>query len=102
MATPQQVFVMGKVRPASDLFGQLYWRCKALQNDYSAQNWAALFPNDATTLDDGSVSDGRPVLADADMVAFFAVISSYITYMEATGNANLKLVAKVGPNTEIR
>ena len=99
-ATPQQNYILGKIRPGADRLGKTYNYLKSLQAELQAQGWAAQFDSTATTVDDGSVSDGRPVLTNADVTNFFALVGTFLTYMEQTSNANRNLTMKVGPNTE--
>ena len=100
-ATTQQAYVMNnKVRPAADRLGKTYNYFKALQAEYTAQGWSTLFGSTGTTLDDGSVSDGRPLITDTDITNFFAIVGTFITYMEATSFANRNLTVKIGPNSD--
>lgn len=99
-STPQQVYVVNKLRPAGDRLGKAYVYFKALQVEYTANGWGSLFANTATPIDDGAAQDGRPVLTEANVLAFFTLLTAYITFMEQTGAANLNLVLKVGPNAE--
>lgn len=100
-ATPQQAAVMNqKVRPAADRMGKTYNYFKALQAEYTAQGWAAMFGSTGNVLDDGSVSDGRPLITDTDITNFFALVGTFITYMEQTSFANRNLVVRIGPNTD--
>lgn len=100
-ATPQQAFIMNqKMRPAADRLGKTYNFLKALQAEAAAQGWSAQFGSTGTTLDDGAVSDGRPVLTDTDITNFISLVGTFITYMEQSAFANRNLVAKIGPNTE--
>lgn len=100
MATAQQIFVVGKIRAGADRLGKTYNYLKSLQAEAQAQGWSAMFGATATQIDDGSVSDGRPVLTEADITNFIALVGTFLTYMEQTSNANRNLTMKVGPNSE--
>lgn len=97
---PQAIAVSDqKLRPLADRFGQLYNLCKALQAEGTANRWDLLFPNDATPLGDTAAVDGRAVITNADLTALIAIVTTFVTYMEASTNANRNLTMKIGPNT---
>lgn len=97
---PQAIFVVNNhIRPAADKFAQLYNRCKALAAEASAENWAALFPNNADIIIDGAASDGRAIITNADVNVFITIITGYITFMEQNSNANRNNVFKIATNT---
>lgn len=98
---PQAIKVSNeKMRPLSDRFGQLYNYCKALQAEGTAENWPALFPNDANVIDDKADVDGRTIVTNADISQLIGIVTSFINYMEATSNANRNLVLKIATNPE--
>jgi hypothetical protein len=80
--------------------GQLYNFTKMLQAEYVAENWGALFPNDAETIVDGSATDGRTPVTNADVVAFMTHVNTFITAMEASSNAMRNNVLKIAVNPE--
>lgn len=100
--SPQAVLVANsKIRPLCDRLGQLYNLAKALQAEAAAENWAALFAGGAgNTIVDGSETDGRAQITDADVVSVNALITSYVNFMEASANANRNLVLKVAVSPE--
>ena len=99
---PQAIRVVNeKVRPLADRFGQLYNLCKALQAEYLAENWGALFPADADTVSDGAEVDGRAIVTNQEIRdLMLTVASGFITTMEATSNAQRNLVLKIAVNPE--
>jgi hypothetical protein len=99
--SPQAIFVANnKLRPLADRFGQLYNLAKAIQAEASAEGWSSLFPNDAEVIVDGAAEDGRTVITNADIFALIGVVSSFLSYMEATSNANRNLVLKIAVNPD--
>jgi hypothetical protein len=89
-----------KLRPLADRFGQLYNQCKSLQAEFVADGAAALFPATADLVADGSDIDGRTPVTNQDINTLIGVVSSFITYMEQTGNANRNAVLKIAVNPE--
>lgn len=101
MSTPQQNFILGtQIRPAAKRMASLYFFCESLQAEANAANWLTVFPNDNAVVDDGAVSDGRPVVTDAQIRAFISIAGTFITYMEATSNANLNATLALAVNPE--
>lgn len=110
-ANPQAVTVAnGKLRPLSDKFGQLYNLCKALQAEYLAENWGALYPDDTELMVDGSETDGRAPVTNRELrTLMLNVVGPFITDFEANvalgsipaaANAKRNLVLKIAVNPE--
>ncbi len=98
---PQAVAIANtKIRPAADKFGALYNYLKALQAEAQAEGWAALFPADGEVIVDGSATDGRAPITNADVSAFITLAGAYITFMEQSANANRNLALKIAVNPE--
>lgn len=98
---PQAVRIANeKIRPAADAMGGLYNLMKAYQAEAAAENWTALFPNDAELIVDGSATDGRTPITNGDVAAFMAMVGTYLTYMEQSANANRNLALKIAVNPE--
>jgi len=90
-----------KIRPLADLFGQLYNRLKSAQIEYTAEGWGALFPNDATVIGDGSDTDGRTPITNADVRSFMLTdATAFLNALEASTNAGRDRVFKIAPNPE--
>lgn len=99
---PQAILVCNeKIRPLADRLGQLYNLCKSLQAEAQAEGWAAMFTGGAgNQIMDGSVTDGRAILTDADVSAFITDITTFITDMEAASNARRNRALKIAVNPE--
>lgn len=98
---PQAIRIANeKLRPAADKFGQLYNYAKMLQAEYTAENWVALFPNDAEAISDGSATDGRTQITNADVVAFMNGLGTLITTVEATSMLMRNNILKIAVNPE--
>ncbi len=99
---PQAILIANsKVRVCADRFGQLYNFCKALQAEAIAESWTTLFTGGAgNVLIDGSETDGRTIITDADVTSFITDVSSFITDMEASSNARRNRALKIAVNPE--
>lgn len=99
---PQAIRIANeKIRPLADLLGQLYNRLKSAQIEYTAEGWSALFPNDSEVLDDGSATDGRTPITNAEVRAFMLTDAvGFINSLEASANAGLNRVFKIAVNPE--
>lgn len=99
---PQAVRVANdKIRPLADRFGQLFNLCKALQAEAVAEGWTGMYTGGAgNVIMDGSETDGRSVITDADVAAFITDVSSFITDMEANSNARRNRALKIAVNPE--
>ncbi len=101
--SPQAVLVANtKVRPACDRILQTYFYMKSLQAEYTAQNWAALFPSGDPTgeIIDGARTDGRTIVTNTDINAVITALGAFITFMEATTNQQLNRFLKPSVNGE--
>lgn len=106
---PQAILVANeKLRPLADRLGQVYNYCKMAQDEYNAENWLALFPNDADTISDGSATDGRTILTNTDIRNFMVYVGRLINIFEGaavgsdTANAMKNNVLKVAVHPEPR
>lgn len=98
---PQAIRISNdKLRVLGDRFGSLYNFCKMMQDEYTAENWAALFPNDAEVLADGSATDGRTSITNADINAFMTMVGAFITFMEVATPARKNNTLKIAVNPE--
>jgi hypothetical protein len=98
---PQAILVANaKIRPLADRFGQLFNLCKAMQAEAVAEGWAAMFPNDANQIMDGSDVDGRPILLNSDINLFIGDVTTFITSFEANSNAIRNRALKIAVNPE--
>lgn len=99
---PQAIRISNeKIRTLADRFGQLYNLCKMYQAEAQAEGWTAMFAGGAgNEIVDGAATDGRTIITDADVTSFITLVSSHITNMEASSNANRNLILKIAVNPE--
>jgi len=99
---PQAILVANtKIRPLADRFGQLFNLCKSLQAEAVAEGWTAMFAGGAgNILVDGSATDGRSIITDADVASFITDVSTFITDMEAASNVRRNRALKIAVNPE--
>jgi hypothetical protein len=101
-SNPQAILIANsKLRPLADAFAGLYNASKSAQIEFIAENWTALFPNDSEPIVDGSATDGRTEITNADVVAFMNFVGSFITAMEASSNAQRNNAFKIAPNPRV-
>jgi hypothetical protein len=100
-SNPQAVRVANeKIRVAADRLGQFYNLSKALSAEGTAEGWLTLFPNDVEVMVDGSATDGRTPITNADVRDIITMIQDLITWAEAASNARRNLMLKVAVNPE--
>lgn len=98
---PQAIVIANtKMRPLADRFGQVYNFCKMLQAEAQAEGWTTMFPADAQVILDGADVDGRTIITNQDISSLITMTTAFITFMEATSNANRNLVLKIAVNAE--
>lgn len=98
---PQAVKVANeRIRPAADLIAQTYWAFKRHIALDDAQGWDALFPVSDPTGEvvDGSRTDGRKPVANADVQNIRAVMRAFVTFLEQSNNQRLNQILKVTVN----
>lgn len=88
-------FANQRARPAADLLYSTYLTCKNFVQQWTAQGVAAVIPNDSNVIVDGSATDGRTPITNAQVNTLFAHISNLIAYFEGasgapTNNASLQ------------
>ena len=93
-------FCNERVRCAADKLAQCYYYAKLVQQEWNANNMAALIPNDAgDTVIDGSATDGRHVISGADATNIITRCGELVTDYEASTNAKLNTILGVAVNT---
>lgn len=99
---PQAIKIANeKIRPLADRFASLYNMLKSAQIEFTAEGWATLFPADTELIVDGSATDGRTPITNADVRAFMLTDAvSFLSALEATSNAGRDRVFKLAPNPE--
>ena len=86
-----------RIRPMSDLLYSTYLSAKKLTAEWNAQSVATVIPNDSTIIADGSATDGRPQITDAQATNIVTRCNEIITWYEGTGT----LSATTGRDTTI-
>jgi hypothetical protein len=108
---PQAVaFTNNRARPMADAIYGAYLTAKKILAEYSAQNVAAVIPNDATVISDGAAADGRAQVTDAQVINIINRAQELVNWMEratlnASGtqdNATLNTVAAVAVNGQTK
>lgn len=85
---PQAVaFANNRARVLADEMRTLYLSCKAFVQQWTAQSVATVIPNDANVMTDGSATDGRAPITNAQINVLFAHASSLIAYFEGASSA---------------
>ncbi len=95
-----------KIRPMSDLIYSAYLSAKSVLAQWNAQGVASVIPNDSTVIADGSATDGRAPITDAQATAIITRATEFINWMErgtldtsgTQNNATLNTVAAVSVN----
>lgn len=99
-SNPQAVRIANeKIRPLTDKMAGLYDALKSAQIEFTAENWTELFPNDAEVIVDGSATDGRTPITNAEVRAFMLTDAvAFLTALEASSNAGRNRVFKIATN----
>lgn len=106
---PQAItFSNAKIRPMADLIYTAYETAKSVVEQWNAQNVSAVIPNDTTIIADGSATDGRAQITDAQATNIITRCQELIQWMEnglvaspfnaSVTNATLNTVAAVQVN----
>lgn len=75
-------FTNNRIRPMADLLYAAYLSAKKLNAEWNAQSVATVIPNDSTVIADGSATDGRPQITDAQATAIVTRCTELISWME--------------------
>jgi hypothetical protein len=103
-SNPQAIKVANdKIRPLADAMAGLYNALKSAQIEYVAEGWGTLFPNDAEPIVDGSATDGRTTITNAEIRAFMLTDAvGLINALEASAFAGRDRVFKIAPNPRVQ
>lgn len=71
-----------KIRPMADLLYSAYLTAKAVVQAWNTQSVAAVIPNDSTVIADGSATDGRQPITDAQATSVITRSMELISWME--------------------
>jgi len=101
-SNPQAILIANtKIRPLADRVARLYNAIKSAQIEYIAEGWGTLFPNDSEIIVDGSSTDGRTPITNAEVRAFMLTdAAAVLIALEASSNAGRDRVFKISPNPE--
>lgn len=99
ITNPQAVAFCNTVaRPTADKFIQLYYQCKLMQDQFTAQGLASLLPNASDNIVDGSATDGRTPITDGQVNILLSIAGTFITNMEASAKLQYNQVAAIAVN----
>ena len=107
-SNPQAVLIANtKIRPLADRIARLYNALKSAQIEFGAEGWATLFPNDSEVIVDGSATDGRTPITNADVRSFMltdavGILNTIegVEFAVAATNVVRDRVFKISPNPE--
>ena len=95
-ANPQAVlFANTKIRPVNDLALSLYYSIQLFQQEWTQQSIAAVIPNDSNLIVDGSATDGRPPMTDAQAQIVQANLQTIMNVFTANSNLILNQLLSV-------
>lgn|SRR5579871_1791686 len=101
------LFANTRIRPFADELYSTYLTAKSLLNQWNAQSVSTAIPNDSTVIADGSATDGRAPIIDAQATNIITRAQELVNWMEAdslTGgtvtNAVLNTVVAVAVNPQ--
>lgn len=87
-----------QIRRCADQIGNIYYFLKKASDTWDSNNYATFFPGKGTLIDDGSTSDGRNQITDADVLAFMSFTQNFLSEFEANQSAYLNLILKIAVN----
>ena len=100
ITNPQAIrFANEEVRRIADLEAQLYFQTKAFLAEWNAQGIAALIPNNAEVLADGSDLDGRAAITGAKVNGLVGYLGARAADLEASNNTKLNVLLQIAVNT---
>lgn len=99
---PQAIKISNEdIRPLADAIAKLYNKAKDVGQRATAQNWNnAYFSTDGDTLTDGSATDGRQVVTNAQLKIILSHAASFVSDFEASTNLKLNQTLQVAVNTK--
>lgn len=98
-SNPQAVtFANTYARKAADNAVSFYLTAKRFLQVWNGQDVVAVIPNDASVIVDGSASDGRAPITDAQVNVLVANLSTLVASFEASSNLVLNQCLQVSVN----
>lgn len=96
---PQAIkFCNENIRVAADKLAQAYYFAKVVMDEWSANNLGTLLPIDGGNVEDGAISDGRPVITGNDVTVMTYALNSLISDFEASNKTKLNSILRIAPN----
>lgn len=96
---PQAVkFCNENIRIASDKIAQVYYFAKATVDEWVANNMGEKIPVSDDIIDDGSTTDGRPVITGNDATGMIYILQDMIAEFEELNKTKLNSILKIAPN----
>ena len=86
------------IRPLCDATAGLAMRLAGVLKQGQVQDFASHFPATDDVIADGSDVDGRKPITNTDLNNLITMAGTFITFMEASANANRNLVHKIAVN----
>lgn len=96
---PQAVkFCNKNIRIAADKIAHVYYFAKTIVDEWTANNMGEKIPVSNDIIDDGSTTDGRPVITGNDVTCMIYVLQDLIVDFEESNKTKLNSVLKIAPN----
>lgn len=81
--SPQAVtFSNTRIRPMADQIYSTYLSAKSILEQWNSENVAAVIPNDSVVIADGSLTDGRAPITDAQATGIITRCQEFVNWME--------------------
>ena len=96
---PQAVkFCNKNIRVAADKLAHAYYFAKATVDEWAANNMGEKIPVSNDIIDDGSTTDGRPVITGNDVTGMIYTLQDLIVEFEESNKTKLNSILKIAPN----
>ena len=96
---PQAVkFCNENIRIAADKIAHVYYFAKATVDEWVANNMGEKIPVSNDIIDDGSITDGRPVITGNDVTVMMYALQNLVADFEASDKSKLNSILKISPN----
>jgi len=99
ITNPQAIrFSNEQIRTLADAYATLYFTCKRVGAEWTAQGIGSLIPNTADVLIDGSATDGRASITGAKVNGLVSAGAALVADLEATSNLRLNILLQIAVN----
>lgn len=96
---PQAVkFCNKNIRVAADKIAHAYYFAKTTVDEWVANNMGEKIPVSNDVIDDGSTTDGRPVITGNDVTGMIYALQDLIVEFEESNKTKLNSILKIAPN----